>query len=146
VALSAGDISAQLSTGMIATAPSPPYIALVPQMKFMLDVRVGPLVGALVLTNDAWNKIDAADRTVLIQGAKTLQTRMMNEVPKQDAESVKTMVSKGLLTVTTLDEKTLAAFRTEADRMVATMRGNIVPADIYDPALRERDAFRKIKK
>jgi TRAP-type C4-dicarboxylate transport system substrate-binding protein len=149
VALSAGDIPAQLQTGMIDTSPMPPYLALVLQMfrqaKFMLDVKVGPLVGALVLTNEAWNKIDANDRTVVLAAAKTLQTRMLTEVPKQDADSVTTMQSRGL-TVTAPDAAAAAAFRAEADKMVATMRGNMVPADIYDAAVRERDAFRKIKK
>jgi hypothetical protein len=28
---------------------------------------------------------------------------------------------------------------------VTTMRGNMMPADIYDAAVRERDAFRKRK-
>ena len=48
---------------MIDAAPSPPYPALVLQIfrdaKYMLDVRVAPLLGALVMTNEAWNKIDA---------------------------------------------------------------------------------------
>jgi TRAP-type C4-dicarboxylate transport system substrate-binding protein len=149
VALAAGDIPAQLSTGMIDTAPSPPYVAAVLQMfrtaKYMLDIRVGPLVGALVLTNEAWNKIDAADRPAIVAAAKTFETRIMTEVPKQDADSVATMTSRGL-TVTTPDAAAAAAFRAEADRMVATMRGNMVPADIYDAAVRERDAFRKTKK
>ena len=64
MALTANDIPAQLklTTGMIDAAPSPPYPALVLQIfrdaKYMLDVRVAPLIGALVVTNDAWNKIE----------------------------------------------------------------------------------------
>ncbi|HVT48917.1 MAG TPA: TRAP transporter substrate-binding protein DctP [Vicinamibacterales bacterium] len=148
VALSANDIPAQLklTTGMIDTAPSPPYPALVLQIfrdaKYMLDVRVAPLVGALVMTNTAWNKIDAADQKVVLDAAKAFQTRILTDAPKQDAESVTTMKARGLQ-VTTLSPQAAAEFHTAAEKMVATMRGNMVPADVYDLAVQERNAFRK---
>jgi TRAP-type C4-dicarboxylate transport system substrate-binding protein len=151
VALAAGDIPAQLKlrTGMIDAAPSPPYPALLLQIfrdaKFMLDVRVAPLYGAVVMTNEAWNKIDATDRTAVINGAKALEKRIMGEAPKLDEDSVTTMKSRGL-TVTTLDANQTAAFRTEADKLGASMRGHMTPADVFDAAVRERDAFRKMKK
>jgi TRAP-type C4-dicarboxylate transport system substrate-binding protein len=148
VALAANDIPAQLklTTGMIDAAPSPAYPALVLQIfrdaRYMLDVRVAPLVGALVITNTAWNKISAADQAVVAAGARAFETRILAEAPKQDADSVATMKTRGL-TVTTLDPTAAAQFRTEAERLTATMRGNMVPADIYDLAVQERAAFRK---
>ena len=151
VALSAGDIPAQLrlSTGMIDAAPSPPYPAMLLQIfrdaKFMLDVRVAPLYGALVLTSDAWGRMESADRTAVVAAAKTLEQRLLAEAPKLDRDSIETMKTRGL-TVTTLDAKALAEFRAEAERLVTTMRGSLVPADVYDAALRERDTFRKTRK
>jgi TRAP-type C4-dicarboxylate transport system substrate-binding protein len=151
VALAAADIPAQLklTTGLIDAAPSPPYPALLLQIfrdaKYMLDVRVAPLYGALVMTNEAWNKIDAADRPLVIAAAKTAEKRFLGDAPKLDADSVATMKTRGL-TVTTLDPKASAAFRAEVESFVKTMRGNIVPADAYDAALRERDAYRKTRK
>ena len=151
VALTAGDIPAQLklTTGMIDAAPSPPYPALLLQIfrdaKYMLDVRFAPLYGAVVLTNDAWNKIEPNDRTIVVASAKAAEKRLLGEAPKLDADSIATMKSRGL-TVTTLDPKTAASFRAEAEAFVKTMRGGMVPADVYDAAVRERDAFRKTQK
>jgi TRAP-type C4-dicarboxylate transport system substrate-binding protein len=148
VALSANDIPAQLklSTGMIDTAPSPPYPALVLQIfrdaKYMLDVRVAPLVGALIMTDTAWNKIDPADQKTLLTSAGAFEKRIMTDAPKQDADSVATMKTRGLV-VTTLDPKAAAELHDAANKLVATMRGSMVPADIYDLAVQERDAFRK---
>jgi len=150
VGLAANDIPAQLKlpNGMIDAAPSPPYPALVLQIfrdaKYLLDVRVAPLIGALVMTNDAWNKIAAADRPAILAAAKAFETRINAEAPKQDADSVTTMKTRGLV-VTTLDSKAAAAFRAESEKLAATMRGGIVPADAYDMARQERDAFRKTK-
>lgn len=148
VALNTGDIPAQLklSTGMIDAAPMPPYPALLLQIfrdaKFMLDIHVAPLYGALVITNEAWNKLSAADKQVVATAAKNAEKRLLGEAPKLDADSIATMKTRGL-TVNTPDAKTAAAFRAEADRLVATMRGTLVPADVYDAAVKERDTYRK---
>jgi TRAP-type C4-dicarboxylate transport system substrate-binding protein len=151
VALNANDIPAQLklSTGMIDAAPSPPYPALLLQIfrdaKYMLDVRFAPLYGAVILSNDAWNKIEPNDRPIVVAAAKNIEKRLLGEAPKLDADSIATMKSRGL-TVTTIDPKTAATFRAEAEAFVKTMRGGMVPADVYDAAIRERDAFRKTQK
>jgi TRAP-type C4-dicarboxylate transport system substrate-binding protein len=148
VALTAGDIPAQLklTTGMIDAAPSPPYPALLLQIfrdaKYMLDVRFAPLYGALVMTNEAWNKVEANDRPIVVAAAKTAEKRLLGEAPKLDADSIATMKTRGLQ-VTSIDPKTAASFRAEAEAFVKTMRGGMVPAEIYDAAVRERDAFRK---
>ncbi|HEX5109422.1 MAG TPA: TRAP transporter substrate-binding protein DctP [Vicinamibacterales bacterium] len=151
VALNSGDIPAQLrlSTGMIDAAPLPPYPAMLMQVfrdaKYMLDVDVAPLFGALVLTNTAWNKISPADQAVVMAAAKNAEKRLLSEAAKLDETSIATMKARGL-TVITPDAKALAAFRAEADRLVATIKGTLVPADVYDIAQRERDAYRKSKK
>jgi TRAP-type C4-dicarboxylate transport system substrate-binding protein len=151
VALNANDIPAQLklTTGMIDAAPSPPYPALLLQIfrdaKYMIDVRFAPLYGAVVLTNEAWNKIEATDRPIVVAAAKNTEKRLLGDAPKLDADSINTMKSRGL-TVTAVDPKNVASFRAEAEAFVKTMRGQMVPADIYDAAVRERDAFRKTQK
>jgi TRAP-type C4-dicarboxylate transport system substrate-binding protein len=108
----------------------------------MLDVRVAPLVGGLIMTNTAWNRISPADQKVVRDAAKAFEARILTDAPKQDAESVTTMKARGL-TVTTLSPKAAAEFHAAAEKMVATMRGNMVPADVYDLAVQERDAFRQ---
>jgi len=151
VALNANDIPAQLklSTGMIDAAPTPPYPALLLQVfrdaKYMLDVRVAPLYGALVITTEAWNRLSAADKQVVQASAKNAEKRLLGEAPKLDADSIAQMKSRGL-TVNTPDAKTMAAFRAEAERLVTTMRDTLVPGDIFDLARRERDTFRKTQK
>jgi TRAP-type C4-dicarboxylate transport system substrate-binding protein len=150
VALLPADIPAQLklSTGLIDTAPNPPYLALSLQIfrdaKYMLDLHIAPLTGAMIVSNAAWNKIGAADQPKVIAAAQALEKRVRSEAPAQDAESVKQMTARGL-EVITLDPKARAEFKSAATQLNATMRGSMVPADIYDMAVQERDAFRKSK-
>ena len=151
VALSSNDIPAQLKlgTGMINATPMPPYPALVLQIfndaKYMLDVRLAPLLGGIVVTNTAWNRVSAEDKTKLLDAAKAFEKRMNTEAPAQDASSVKAMVSRGL-TVTPLDAKARAEFQAAAEKLVASARGTMVPEDVFNMAVQERDAFRKTKK
>lgn len=148
VALLPADIPTQLklSTGLIDAAPNPPYLALSLQIfrdaKYMLDVHIAPLVAGLIVTNTAWNRITPDDRTKLNAAAQALEQRVRAEAPVQDAESIKQMQARGLQVIT-LDPKAAAEFRAAATELTTTMRGSMVPADIYDAAVQERNAFRK---
>ena len=150
VALLSSDIPAQLklSTGLIDTAPSTPYLALTLQIfrdaKYMLQLHIAPLVGALIISNDTWNKISAEDRAKMTEAAEAMEARIRTDAPKQDADSITAMTGRGL-EVIKLDPKAAAEFRTAANQLASTMRGGMVPADIYDLAVQTRDAFRKSK-
>ncbi len=150
VALLPADIPAQLklSTGLIDTAPNPPYLALSLQIfrdaKYMLDLHVAPLTGVLLISNAAWNTISPDDRPKIAAAAQALEQRVRADAPVQDAESVKQMTARGLQLIT-LDAKAAAEFRAAATQLTGTMRGGMVPADVYDMAVQERDAFRKSK-
>jgi hypothetical protein len=49
------------------------------------------------------------------------------------------------LTVTSIEGAALAEFRTTADELAQTMRGSMVPADVYDLAFKCRNEFRQSK-
>jgi TRAP-type C4-dicarboxylate transport system substrate-binding protein len=138
----------KLSTGLIDTALYVPWLAsnfqIFRDAKYMLDLHIAPLSGALIMSNAAWNKISAEDRLKVMAAAAALEEKVYVDVPKGDADSVKSMQTRGL-TVVKLDAKALAEFRSQADKLVTTMRGEMVPADVFDQALQARDAVRKPK-
>jgi TRAP-type C4-dicarboxylate transport system substrate-binding protein len=150
VALLPADIPGALkvAVGPIDTAPYPPYLALSTQIfsnaRYMLDVHIAPLSAAMIVSNVAWNKIAADDKGKLTAAAQALETRVRMEAPKQDDASVVAMKAKGLQVVT-LDPKAAEEFRAAANQMVASMRGTMVPKEIFDIALRARDAVRSAK-
>ncbi|HVQ43283.1 MAG TPA: TRAP transporter substrate-binding protein DctP [Vicinamibacterales bacterium] len=149
VAIRSADIPGALKTGMINAVPMPPYPASVLQIfqdaKYMLDVRLAPLLGAIVITNTAWNRITVEDRAKLVEAAKAFEKQMDSAAPSQDAGAVTAMGKRGL-TVTPLDAKARAEFQAAAEKLVASARGSMVPADVFNQAIQERDAFRKTKK
>jgi len=150
VPLPAGEIPKQLTlpNGAINAAPMPPVYAMALQVfknaPYMLDVRLAPLVGATVMTDAAWNKISADDRTKLMKAASDMERQINQEAPGGDAFSIAMMKQSGLQVVA-LDAKAIAQFRAVSENLTATQRGSLIPSDIYDLALSERDAFRKAK-
>ena len=142
-AMAMTDILTGLSTGMIEGLPTPPLAAMAFQWNrhtpYMLEIGLAPVIGATVVSRRAWNKVSAADRPKLLQSAGALDQRLRATVPAQDAFAVLLMRQQGL----TVTKANPAEWRKEAESLYATMRGQIVPADIFDLATRERDRFRQ---
>jgi len=139
-------ITQGMTTGAINAAPLPPFGAVALQLsrtvKYMLEVDVDPLIGALVMWNSAWEKIDPADREKITAAAKVLEKKLQTEVPAQDARAVADMQKLGLK-VTKLDPAAAATFHAEADKLVASMEGKMVPSDVFKLAMQARDEYRK---
>ena len=136
----------KLATGAIDTAPYVPYLAVLQRVfsdaPYMLDVRVAPLPGALIMSNSAWNKMSPEDQGKITASARVLEDKVQAAIPKMDADSIKAMQARGLQVIKA-DAKAAADFRAAAAQLVTTMRGDMVPADVFDLAVKARDAVRK---
>jgi TRAP-type C4-dicarboxylate transport system substrate-binding protein len=142
-AMAMTDIATGLTTGMIEGLPTPPLAAWLfqwyRQTPYMLDIGLAPIVGASVITRKAWTGIPEADRPKLLAAAEGVEKRLQVEVPKQDASAVEEMTKHGL----TVTKATGPEWRAEIDRLAKTVRGEMVPPDIFDIALKARDEYRK---
>jgi TRAP-type C4-dicarboxylate transport system substrate-binding protein len=144
-AMAMTDILTGLTTGMIEGLPTTPLAAMLfqwdRQTPYMLELGLAPIVGAGVITTKAWNAIAAADRPKLEAAAGGVEQRLRVEVPKLDANAVEQMTKRGL----TVTKATGPEWRTQLDGLANTMRGEMVPPDIFDLAVKARDEFRKQK-
>ena len=141
--LTIADIATQLKlpSGMIDTTPNTPYLALLTQIytnaKFMLDVHLAPLVGAMVVTTTAWNALSPEDQKKMTAAALAMEAKIRSESPNEDRQSIEAMKGRGLQVITP-DAAAAADIRAKATELGATMRGNMVPADVYDMAAAAR--------
>ena len=151
VPLAPGEIPKQLKlpTGAINAAPMPPVYAVALQVfrdaPYMLDLPVAPLVGATVMTDTAWQKISPADREKILEVARLAEKQIGEQAPGLDAKSIDEMKKTGLLKPVALDVKDSSTFRATVDKLTNSQRGVLVPADVFDLAVKERDAYRKAK-
>jgi TRAP-type C4-dicarboxylate transport system substrate-binding protein len=144
-AMAMTDILTGLTTGMLDALPTPPLAALsfqwYKQTPHMLDVGLAPIVGATVLTKRAWGGVSVADRAKAMDIAAGVEKQLQVDVPKQDALAVTLMGSQGLK----VSKATGPEWQQLADALAKNMRGEMVPHDIFDLAVKERDAFRQRK-
>jgi len=142
-AMAMTDIMTGLTTGMVEAVPTTPLAALLfqwyKQTPNMLDIGLAPVVGAIVVTKKAWNAIPAADRPKLLAASAGVQKRLQDDVPKQESASIAEMTRRGLV----VTKASGPEWRAEVGKLAATMRGQMVPKDIYDLALKARDAYRQ---
>jgi TRAP-type C4-dicarboxylate transport system substrate-binding protein len=143
VPLAVSDMMTSLQTGMVQAIPVTPLSALAfqwyQQTPYMLDLGLAPLVGANVMSLRAWNRISPQDQQAVLAAAAKAEKQLDTEVPRQDADALAEMRKRGLK-VTHADD---AEWRRAAVAFGQSMRGGMVPADIYDKALAARDAYRK---
>jgi TRAP-type transport system periplasmic protein len=142
-AMAMTDIMTGLTTGMVEAVPTTPLAALLfqwyRQTPNMLDIGLAPVVGATVVTRKAWNAVPEADRPKLLAAAAAVQKRLQEDVPKQDAAAVAEMTRRGLV----VTPASAPEWRREIDALAKTMRGEMVPPDVFDMAVKARDAYRK---
>ncbi len=142
-AMAMTDIMTGLTTGMVEAVPTTPLAALAyqwyKQTPNMLDIGLAPVVGATVVTKSAWNLVPAGDRPTLLASAAGVQRRLQDQVPKAEAAAIAEMQRRGL----TVTKASGPEWRKEVDGLAVTMRGEMVPKDMFDLALTARDAYRK---
>ena len=141
-AMAMTDIMTGLTTGMVEAVPTTPLAALLfqwyRQTPNMLDIGLAPVVGATVMTRKAWNTVPEADRPKLRAAALGVQKRLQDDVPKQDAAAVAEMTKRGLV----VTQASAPEWRREIDALAKTMRGEMVPPDMFDLAVKARDNYR----
>jgi TRAP-type C4-dicarboxylate transport system substrate-binding protein len=144
-AMAMTDILTGLTTGMLDAMPTPPLAAMAfqwyKQTPYMLDIGITPLVGATVLSKKTWDGLSAADRAKMADIAAGVEKQLQVDVPKGDALAVMMMRNQGLK----VTKATGPEWQQLADSLARTMRGQMVPPDVFDLALKERDAFRQRK-
>lgn len=142
-AMATTDILTGLTTGMLEGLPTTPLAAMLfqwdRQTPYMLELGLAPIVGAGVITTKAWKAIPDADKPKLLAAAAAVEQRLRDEVPKLDLNAVEQMKKRGL----TVTKPVGPEWKTQLDGLAKTMRGDSVPQDIFDLAVKARDEFRK---
>lgn len=149
VPLTPNDVLQSLQTGAIEAFPSPPIGALAFQWfglaKNMLDLKFAPIIGATIISRDAWESIDPTLRDVLLREARSAGERLKSEIRKYDDLAIEEMKKRGLRVITPTPAA-LAEWKQLAEKFYPRIRGEIVqPAD-FDEVRRLVAEYRGRKK
>lgn len=141
---SLGDLPISLQSGKIEGIPISPLIASAnqwyKQTKYMLDLGIAPIIGALVIAKPTWDAFPEAQKTEFMRAAREMETTLEKTVPDQDRAAVAALQSRGLLTVIKAEGP---EWRAAGQSLAQAMTGG--SAEVYPAVLKARDAFRQKK-
>jgi TRAP-type C4-dicarboxylate transport system substrate-binding protein len=148
IALETNDILPSLKTGMIEVVSYPPYLAEFGQIDRaapnMLDLNWAPMVGATVIKKEVWEKFPAQGRDAAVKSAQAAGEEIRQASRKENEASVAAMRKRGLQvqSVTTEIENEWRQF---AEAVYPSIRGRMVPADMFDEVLQLLKEYRGSK-
>jgi TRAP-type C4-dicarboxylate transport system substrate-binding protein len=145
VPLATTDMLPALQTGLIDAFDVPPLLAMLNQWfgvaQYMIDIKWAPLVGATIVSKKTWERIPEANRTKMLEAARTAGLRLRGEIRKMGDDAVEAMKKRGLKVIT-LEAATAAEWQREVEEAYPKLRGRLVAADLFDEVRRLRDEFR----
>jgi len=135
IGLETADILPGLQTGLITCVPTTPFFALAGQFDTvapnMLDMNWVPVVGATIVRKDAWDKIPAEARKVVLDAADEAGRKIRLAGRTENDDAVKAMQKRGLK-VNAATPQALEEWRKLAETTYPQIRGKIVPTDLFD--------------
>jgi TRAP-type C4-dicarboxylate transport system substrate-binding protein len=153
VVLESDKIITSLQTDMINTVPIPAFLAnflqVSTQTGHMLDMNFAPVVGAMVVTRRSWDKLPPDTQAYLRKTAEAAGAEIRKASRQEDLAAIKTMSEKHDLKVHELPAGVRAEWEKEIEKIYPKLRGDVVPADLFDEvvaALKEYRAKNDVNK
>jgi TRAP-type transport system periplasmic protein len=142
------ELASSIQSGLVTAFGAPPQVAVITQYynhaKNMTDLKWNLLLGATVIRKAVWEKIPADARPALIEAAQEAGRRLREDIRGSADKDVAEMKKRGL-NVVPVSAEARAQWQKVAESTYGSIRGKIVPADVFDEAMKYRDEYRKKK-
>ncbi len=129
-------LASSLAAGTVDVAPVPPFLANAGQLfkyaPHMIDLNWAPIIGAAVVKREIWEKVPPAARAKLLRSADEIGARVRANGREEDLGSIAAMQKKKGFTVHTPDPAAAAEWRALVEAIYPKVRGNLVPAELFD--------------
>ncbi len=140
------DLMVQLQSGMATAAYLPALLAAsaqyFPLVPHMLALPLSPLIGGLILSDKAWERVPERFRQPMLETVSKTAEALIRETAELEAEAMKMMRENGL-TVHEPPPDALEKWREGAARSIEDMVGKAFPRDIYDEIMSRIEEYRK---
>lgn len=145
VPLPATDIHMGLQSGLIDAFTTAPVAALsfqwFGQAPHMTHLKWAPLTAAMVVSNDAWEKIPDELKPELIKAARKASDAAQIDIRSFEAGAISTMQTHGL-NLHEVPPEIEADWQAEAEEGYKKIVGRSVPREIFEEVLALRNEFR----
>ncbi len=142
------DMMMALQSGMITAFYLPPlvaasgqYFALAPNM---LELKVAPLYGGIVVSNRIWNRIPDNIKDQLLEAGRKISSKLSVQIKELEKKAVNTMIENGLK-INNVNPEIKNEWFGESIKSTNYLVGKAFSKDIYDEVKKYLDEFRKKK-
>ncbi len=149
VELSIVDLLPSLQTGLVDVFNTTPlaalsfqWFALAPNMT---DLNWSFLSGATVIDLRTWERIPQRHRPKILEISRNATSKLREEIRRLNEEALRAMIRNGL-TVVPVSPEARQEWRKLVEEAYPRIRGNVIPAEMFDLVLSYRDEFRKQRK
>jgi TRAP-type transport system periplasmic protein len=146
VPLPSTEISTALQTGLVnavtTTTQGAVLLQWYKQVNHMTDLKWGVLLGGIVVSKAAWEKLPADVRASMKESAVAACRRLSQFSRQSEPKDIEVMQKHGLKVVP-VDDAALKEWRKLLDGVLPQVRGSYLPAEAMDTALKLRDQCRK---
>jgi TRAP-type C4-dicarboxylate transport system substrate-binding protein len=133
VPLGVPDVYTSLQTGLINACYGPPLAVLSLQwytkVKDVTSIPISKSVGAIVLTNDAWNKLTTDQQNAVTAASADLQTEFTNTIRTQNNGAMAVLLKHGITQVTT-PPTFVTDMTSQAQGVWTDLEGKLYPASL----------------
>ncbi len=143
------DLMMGLQTGMVNAFFLPPLVTAsgqyFPLAKNMLDLKITPVYGGIVLSNKIWKKIPDKYKEKLIASANRISEELNKKIKSLEVDAIKVMVKNGLKIIPT-PEESMAKWRETSAEGINLLINKVFSKRIYDQMIAFIKEYRKKNK
>jgi len=140
------DLMVGLQNNMFQACSMSPQIAVIgryyEKAQFMTDMDWALLVGATVIKKDVWAKVPADIKPALMKAMTDAGAKLRADMRASAAKDIAAMQKAGLKLVPVTPAQK-AQWKKLIEAAYPKIRGDFVPADAFDAAIKYRDEYRK---
>lgn len=140
------ELATGLQTGLLEAFLAAPQMVVITRFyehaRYMTELKWAIILGATVVSKECWARVPAEVRPALQQAARETGARLQAEMRRSGDRDIEAM-KRADLTVVPVDARARELWQKALEAATGKIRGGFVPAEVYDEALRHRDAYRK---
>lgn len=146
IPLSVPDVLVGLQTGLVDVVYAPPSGAISLQWftktKYMTDVNLIYLIGALVIQKKVFNKISPDHQKILLETSHRRMNELKATVRKENQEAIQVMVKHGIKIITPTADQ-VAEFKKVSDQAMQRLEGKSFSKKIREDVITKIETYRK---
>ena len=146
IPLSVPDVLVGLQTGLVDVVYAPPTGAISLQWftktKYMTDVNLIYLIGAVVMKKKVFNKISPAHQKILMDVCQRQMAQLKTVIRKENQEAIQVMIKHGVKIITPSPDQ-VAGFKKVSAQAMQRVEGKSFTKKVRDEVTAKINTYRK---